>query len=369
MNYDLTALAVTMAYPNNKVIIDDDGIPSIFVYFKKQKLSDLLNTDDNSTHPAFIVNGKEIDGFWFGKYMTSENGGKLASLPAMEPAHDIQHQDFIKRSFAKGKGWHNTTLAEWAFIALYCKKNGYIPLGNTNYGRDDSETLYQAIPGGYDNGRTARTLTGTGPKSWYHNNDMSGVADLVGNEWEAVAGFRTVYGEIQVLPNNDASDVENPTNETSTLWKAIDATTGELVTPENTVDMKLEDTYSHSKTVKVARDTSANKWYYTNQLSAEKIKDGDWCAFADVYADANVKDAAKLKLRALTLLPDDGSSASDYSSDSIGFNNNQAERIGWKGGHWWNPSSAGLFHFTAHVPRSDARWGLGARLAYIEDNQ
>ena len=369
MQYDLTALAISMAYPNNKVIIDDDGIPSIFVYFKKQKLSDLLNTSDNSTHPAFIVNGKEIDGFWMGKYLTSVNGGKFASLPAMDPAHDIQHQDLVKRSFDKGKGWHTTTLAEWAFIALYCKKNGYIPLGNTNYGRDDSETLYQAIPSSYDNGQTGRTLTGTGPKSWYHNNDMSGVADLTGNVWEAVSGFRTVYGEIQVLPNNDASDVDNPMNETSTLWKAIDATTGEFVTPENTVSMKLEDTYSHAKTVKLAFDSSANKWYYTNQLSADKVKDGHWCAFADVYAAETVKDTAKLKLRALTLLPDDGASSSDYGSDSIGLNNNQAERIAWKGGNWGNRSSAGPFHLNAFGSRSAGRWDSGARLAYREDNQ
>jgi hypothetical protein len=197
---------------------------------------------------------------------------------------------------------------------------------------------------------------------------MSGVADLTGNVQEAVSGFRTVYGEIQVLPNNDASDVENPMNETSTLWKAIDATTGEFVTPENTTSMKVEDTYSHSKTVKLAFD-STNKWYYTNQLSADKIKDGAWCQFADLYTSDAVKDTAKLKLRALTLLPDDGSSSSDYGADQVGFNNNQAERIAWKGGTWGDHSSAGPFNLSTSDPRSSAWWNNGARLAYREDNQ
>ena len=67
-NFPLTEMAVNMYCPGNVVEIDDAGLPSIMVYIPKFKNSDVLTGGDDSTHPAFIVNGKEIDGFYFSKY-------------------------------------------------------------------------------------------------------------------------------------------------------------------------------------------------------------------------------------------------------------------------------------------------------------
>ena len=47
------------------------------------------------------------------------------------------------------------TKAEWAAIMLWCKKNGFQPWGNNNYGKDSRETLQQAIPATYGSGTDA----------------------------------------------------------------------------------------------------------------------------------------------------------------------------------------------------------------------
>ena len=368
-DFDLTNLAVQMTMPNNKLIKDENtGIPGVYVYFPKAKLKDVLNTDDDSTHPAFIVNGKEIDGFWLGKYISSYNNGVLYSLPGQDPTHDIQHQNFISMSYNKGNGHHNVTMAEAAYVALWCKKNGFMPNGNNNFGKDAAENVYQAVPSPNvsDNGRIARTLTGTGPKSWNHNNDLSGVADLNGNVWEANSGIRFVFGELQVLVNNNAADPDNPMSEKATTWKAIDVSTGEYMDPQNTVTDTLANTYSHNVSVKLAWKTGHFEW--TNVLSADTASDSSkYCSFESVVAASSVCDAAKLKLRALALLTDDGFTPGDYKGDGFWANNGAAERICWRGGSWGRGSDAGVFEVAFNAPRSDASWSNGGRLAYIEN--
>lgn len=68
---------------------------------------------------------------------------------------------FVTQTNAKGAGWHEISNAEWAAVALWCHKHGCEPKGNNNYGKDSSETYYEAIPvpGVQDNGKTARVRT------------------------------------------------------------------------------------------------------------------------------------------------------------------------------------------------------------------
>ena len=70
-NFDLTNLAVKMICPNNVVKTDDTDLPSVLVYIPKFKNSDVLTGGNDSTHPAFIVNGVEIPGFYYGKYQAN----------------------------------------------------------------------------------------------------------------------------------------------------------------------------------------------------------------------------------------------------------------------------------------------------------
>lgn len=361
-NFDLTNLAVKITCPNNVVKTDDTDLPSVLVYIPKFKNSDVLTGGNDSTHPAFIVNGVEIPGFYYGKYQAKVYNSVAYSLPGEDPTASINFDTARARCEAKGAGWHLSTNAEWAAIALWCKKNGFLPYGNNNYGKDSRESNYKAVPSYYESNKIARVATGTGPISWSHDKTMAGIWDMNGNVWEWQGGIRLVWGELQILANNDAADPDNPQNATSTCWKAINAADGALVDPES----KTADSSAHvsGKTVKL--DYVNNKWTYSTSIT--NIKDESRsCAFYQVTADSSIGDAAKVMLRALALLPDSDVTTDVYEGDYMWWNNGVAERCVYRGGDWNDGSSAGVFDLDGHNSRSGANTHVGFRAAYIPE--
>ena len=357
-NFDLTNLAVKMICPNNVVKTDDTDLPSVLVYIPKFKNSDVLTGGNDSTHPAFIVNGVEIPGFYYGKYQAKVYNSVAYSLPGEDPTASINFDTARARCEAKGAGWHLSTNAEWAAIALWCKKNGFLPYGNNNYGKDSRESNYKAVPSYYESGKIARVATGTGPISWSHDKTMAGIWDLNGNVWEWQGGIRLVWGELQILANNDAADPDNPQNATSTCWKAINAADGALVDPES----KTTDSSAHvsGKTVKL--DYVNNKWTYSTSITNAK-DESRGCAFYQVAADSSIGDAAKVMLRALALLPDSDVTTDVYEGDYMWWNNGVAERCVFRGGSWPDGASAGVFCLNGNNSRSNANTNIGFRAA------
>lgn len=357
-NFDLTNLAVKMICPNNVVKTDDTNLPSVLVYIPKFKNSDVLTGGNDSTHPAFIVNGVEIPGFYYGKYQAKVYNSVAYSLPGEDPTASINFDTARARCEAKGAGWHLSTNAEWAAIALWCKKNGFLPYGNNNYGKDSRESNYKAVPSYYESNKIARVATGTGPISWSHDKTMAGIWDLNGNVWEWQGGIRLVWGELQILANNDAADPDNPQNATSTCWKAINAADGALVDPES----KTTDSSAHvsGKTVKL--DYVNNKWTYSTSITNAKDESRS-CAFYQVAADSSIGDAAKVMLRALALLPDSDVTTDVYEGDYMWWNNGVAERCVYRGGNWNNGANAGVFYLNGNNSRSNANTNIGFRAA------
>lgn len=360
-NFELTKMAVNMFCPGNVVQLDDAGLPSILVYIPAFKLSDVLTGADDSTHPAFIVNGKEIPGFYYSKYQNVVHNGKAYSLPGEDPYAGISFDTARERCNSKGYGWHLSTAAEWAAIALWCKKNGFLPHGNNAYGKDSRETNYKAIPTSNDSsGAIARVATGTGPLTWSHNGTTSGIWDLNGNIWEWQGGLRLVWGELQILANNDAADPDNPQNETSTCWKAINASDGALVDPESAISDTGVKT--SGKTVKL--DYVDEKWIYSTGISSSS-GDNRSCRFGNVGCTNAIGDAAKVLLRSLALLPDEGETDADYDNDSMYCTNGIAERCLIRGGTPVSNTSAGVFCLYASWPRHISSENVGLRAAYI----
>ena len=117
-NFDAMRMAVQAVFPTNDVLMDDKDEPSIMVYIPAFRLCDVLSTSDTSVHPAFRMNGKEIAGFYMGKYQTKHYNGRAYSLPAQDPA------------FEKSSKWRN--IPEWSeAVGAACAENGIPFADNT----------------------------------------------------------------------------------------------------------------------------------------------------------------------------------------------------------------------------------------------
>ena len=353
-NFDLTNLAIQTICPNNELLYDDLGKPSVMVKIPKMTYAQLGLGTSTAVHPAFIVDGVEKSALWISKYQNIVQNSRAYSLPARDPRAQITFDVARAACTAKGAGWHLMTRAEWAMLALWCKKNGTQPRGNNNYGKDHNESVYSAIPTYYDGANIGRVATGTGPLTWSHDGTPSGIWDLNGNVWEWVGGLRLVYGEVQVLANNNAAIVTANQAANSAEWKAIDATTGELITPngsgttENSV--KLNYVSSH--------------WQWDTTISSKSDSSRN-APFENTTCSANISDAAKLVLQALCLFKYDATSGA-YSGDYFYANNGASERSFFCGGNWYLGASYGVFALFGNYARSLSNASFGFRSAYYE---
>lgn len=355
-NFDLSNLALQAVCPGNELIYDDKNLPSVMVKIPKMTYAELGLGSSTAVHPAFIVNGQEVDAIYISKYQNIVQNGRAYSLPGQDPKANITFDTAAKACTDKGSGWHLMTMMEFAVLALWSKANGTMPKGNNNYGKDVSDSVYQAIPSMARDGsnRIQRVATGTGPLSWSHDGTPSGVWDLNGNVWEWQGGIRTVKGEIQILANNNGADSSHSQAASSAEWKAIDASDGSLITPDGngttTGSIKMDWTSSHCQ--------------YDTSIS-DSAPDAHSCTFESVTCSANISAAAQLLLQALGMFKYD-TSAGAYNGDYFYFNNAEAERSFLRGGHWSGGADAGVFSSNGCYPRSYSSASIGFRSAYVK---
>lgn len=359
-NFDLSALALSAVCPGNELIYDDKGMPSVMVKIPKMTYAQLGLGDSAAVHPAFIVNGVEVDAIYISKYQNVIQNGRAYSLPGRDPAVYVNFDQAREACEAKGAGWHIMTRAEWALIALWCKANGFQPWGNNNYGKDTRETTYKAIPTyRYDDATLGnvigRVATGTGPVKWSHDGTPSGIWDLNGNVWEWVGGIRTVYGELQVLVNNNAADKSHSQLADGSEWMAIDGTTGAYITPDGA------GTTANS----LKLDFISSKFTWVTGAISNLSDTGRGCSFENVSVDSTVCAAAILMLQALGLYKYDTTSGA-YESDYFYWNNGAAERSLLCGGSWHFGVSAGLFCPRGDNGREGSNHHVGFRAAFVE---
>lgn len=353
-NFDLVKLALKATCPGNEVLLDDKGLPSVMVRIPKFKISDVITGGSNSTHPAFIVNGVEVPEIYISKFQNIVVNGRAYSLPGEDPGNSINFDNARIACESKGAGWHLMTNAEWAAIALWCRKNSLMPKGNNNYGKDTGESTVVAIPSFYDGANIGRVRTGTGPVTWSHNGEVTGIWDLNGNVNEWVGGYRTKDGEIQILPNNDAADADNPQNDTSAKWQAI-LQDGSIVAPGTAGTLKWDYTADPGtvSAEKAFRLNTAIEFPQTVEAPYGSM------TFQSITAAAGV--TAPEILKALALFPAD---TGDHGSDRF-YMRTLGERLAYRGGRWNNPSNAGVFCASGIDPRSYVGTYFGFRSAFI----
>lgn len=233
-NFDDLAMAVASFGGNNAVKFDDLGMPSIMVGIPKMKYSDIITGGTQEVLPWWIMDGVEKEVIWVSKYINVVVNDRAYSLPMKDPKCNINFDTALAACRRKGEGWHLNQNGVFAAINLWCQRNGFIPRGNTNWGKsyvkayENGITTY--VDTNYTDGRGGRTATGSGPITWNHDGSPAGIADLCGNCWEWVAGMRIVNGEIQIIPYGNSMKSDCNMGADSTEWKAIKPD-GSLVEP------------------------------------------------------------------------------------------------------------------------------------------
>lgn len=221
----------------------------------------------SGTHPAFIVNGVEKAQIYVGTYQGTISDGELISAPYLAPSALGVYAALHNTARLNGAGWHAMTGAEWAAIALLALNKGVLPRGNTNYGQSAENSAYKGArvdglaPGTVSG--TALTYGGSGPAAWRHDRLYAGVSDIVGNAWEVPYGVRFMYGEIQILDNAavnlSTADYDN--------WKAVDRTTGALITPTYTGTIAGGDYVPTTDSVRIGHATLPSIFPYNNNFA------------------------------------------------------------------------------------------------------
>ena len=177
--------------------------------------------------------------------------------------------------------------------------------------------------------------------------------------WEWCTGLRLVHGELQILQDNNAASPTADLSASSKAWKAIDATTGDLVTPNGSG--------TTANTVKL--DYVSSKWKYVTTITSSEDS-GRSCQFKDITCDAGIGADAKLLLQALAMLPDaelvGDKIDANYGGDYFYANNAQEERWLVRGGYWDFGADAGVFSSALSSPRSYVYTHVGGRSALIE---
>lgn len=362
----------------NTLILDDLGLPSVMVRIPKCRWSDIVDGGPDTTCSAFIVDGVEYDEIFISKYHNIVEGGRAYSLPGRDPGAYMTLDQAKQYCEAKGSGWHLLTNVEYMLLAHWCRANGTIPHGNNWCGRDVDHKWEHGVPS-YDwilnynwNGmansndgtnyhHTGRTLTGSGPASWFHDATTFGVDDLNGNVWDWVGGLRLQNGEIQIIPDNNAAKHVDQ-SATSSLWKAI-LQDGSLVAPGTT------------DTLKINSDTVGNNSQTQTRIGAPIL---DVVNDKPAYTGGVVDDyygyldetfqtfAAKTGVTVPQILKDLGlfPVSTDLGGDYLSVRN-YGERVPLRGGYWSDGTSAGVFELSLGSSRALSVDSVGFRSAFV----
>ena len=356
-----TLLNNVLAASGGKQVIkyNANGDPSVMVRIPKFNIEDIDPSLGSGPHPAFIVNGVVKDEIYIGAFQAILEKGCAISIPGQSPKVSINFDNAKAACVANGPGWHLMTAWEWAAVALWCMKNGTQPRGNTSSGKSHSAAWETGTPA-LDN--AAKTLGGSGPVSWRHDNTYQGIADLVGNVWEWNDGLFMRDGRLYF-------PVDNYFGQPDTQWPAssiyLDATAGPgdrsgSLNSGNVVISDRVTKYSETPTPAGGSDPGDFDYAYNGG-------EGGWRGSAVASTFDTLPPATRQTAAQLLIAPKLTAAGALLFSTAKGavWSRNYGERRPFRGGAWSDGAGAGPAALFLNYRRSDVGSYVGLRPAFI----
>ncbi len=310
---------------NTRVLNDQFGRPSEMVYIRKFRWPDLFEGGRDSVCPAFIVEGREVDGIYISKYQNYVENGCAYSQKGRTPATNLTIDEARIFCSSKGKGWHLVSNAEWFAVACWCRKQAI----------SASRAETEQMPEGF-------AVTGKG--------------------WEFVAGLRLFNGEIQMIPNNDsAANVDE--SRTSSRWRAV-SRDGELIYPGKQETFCL-DGVGEGNTRQDVHEIGGGAVLAGSVRRPQFTKgpsDRDFGCTCILQKE--LKAESEICVPDLIRMAGVGISGNASERDDILYVRNYGERIAIRGGNWELADGAGPFALYLSHSREVCSQANGFRAAF-----
>ena len=358
------------------------------------------------THPD--VAGVTFGGFMVGKYPASQPnatadddnpdvaddaavGAVVAtSRPGVAPWRYINFLRARSACANLGVGWHLISAFEWASLALWSQKFGTQPHGNNGNCNPPADVTYTDEIASLDRAAYARnatylaSLTGTGPVTWAHNHDASGVFGLNGNMWEWNDGLMLCPASLNdnsaaphvitgaggagyalVLSNLEVSLVSSPYGASTAVAAGSLTDTNKAWTVDEFIGHFLYDSAgslfyidSNTATALTIDATPAAGAYTVLKLVSTDITGG----MASGNKILTLRNAdANLKPFAIPATSDATGSAT-YGTDGYWFSTTSL-RAARRGGCWSRGARAGVFALGVYYSPSYVSYVIGLRVA------
>lgn len=333
------------------IVYTKKGQPCFMNVLTKFDLSQ-IDSSLSGAHPAFKVDDKELSQILIGTYQMRVIDGEMVSQPYSVPTRSVVSLQYaIQTARASGPGFHAITNAEWAALQCLAWKNQQYPKGANWLGYDFNDPSLYGVrvdgqPVGTNNGGGI-IYTGSGPVEFRHNLAYNGISDLNGNVNERVTGLRSVYGEIQVLANNNAASSAHDLLDTSADWRAISGEDGSLILPDG------NGTTANS--IKLTSGSVASAADYTLTLTSALFQT---TAIMNSTGKA-VTSLALKKLQVLGLYPFTSTADGDFL-----ISNKSVISYAMRGGHSNNGIGAGINALSLSALNTDMNQDISSRLAY-----
>ncbi|MDR1127703.1 MAG: formylglycine-generating enzyme family protein [Treponema sp.] len=339
------------------------GDPSVMVRIPKFNLEDIDASLGTGPHPAFIVNGVVKNEIFIGAFPAILENGCAVSIPGQTPRVNINFDNAKAACVANGPGWHLMTAWEWAAIALWCMKNDFQPRGNTQWGRAYEAAWETGVrPDGGNPGAASgdgKTLTGSGPVSWRHDNTLAGIADLVGNVFEWNDGLKLVDGRLYFPTDNYYSQPESEWPASSLCFDASAGPGDRSGAAQSGAPILSNAITKYSETPAPAGGGDTGEFDYANVAS--------WKSVAVASGYDNLPQAARQQAAQLLIAPKLTSEGTALFTDIKGYLSvrNYGTRFPLRGGAYYVTSSAGLGALSLSTLSAILSYSVGFRPAFI----